>query len=533
MHKEREGDGFGRSKAASRGARDMAHPRAVSAKSVSAAAARAILRAQIRRDNLLSMNNSMRPLAKAEPSRIFIVRKRNLVYNKVDIIYREGNSLNELIDILNGGNKEELKAFLNLYSKPIYERALALRNDKEDARACAKRTMAQIVRLAKQGRLLYDIDAQLMRLTDICCNDSAYEKMLLGDMVEEVLAESDEEEEALQSQQAEADETAHGETAHSAATHGFDDVSTHETATPRAAAQAPVMQAPVAHAPIAQAPVMQTPPAKTLPAQTPLDSATTLHGRKDAKPSVVPFGQRVLAPSAPPLDDVVRQASAEAADELEFSGAHISAGRTDGAAVTPIPAVTPTPAVAPTPPAKPARKARQEPEPEPLEAEDDIFDDVEDDTFSPAAQARARREAKKREKEEKRLAAKEKKRQKTDMYDLDEPDDEDVSESDEDELSLFGEEEDKRGRRARAKKPKAPRAGHNDFLDGDDEEDDYSGDEEDTRVSPGMVVLIFVLAVIVVLFVWILIVKLSTMGVINMSDFGFADWFNQNIFKLY
>lgn len=386
--------------------------------------------------------------------------------------------MNELIDILNGGNKEELKAFLNLYSKPIYERALALRNDKEEARACAKRTMAQVVRLAKQSRLSYDIDAQLMYITDICCDDAAYEKMLLGDMVEEVLAQSDGEEAAIgtEAQPPQAEQAAPAKDTAFAAEQ------------PRSVEPAPVI-------------VRQRSSAEAVSA--------TLDESEDVKPAVVPFvpreaAPREAAPTATPLDEVMKLASMETAQELEFiapeGGERAQrANSAKKAAVKPLP-----------------REIEAELE---SEIEDDIFAADEDDTFSPAAQRRARREAKKRDKEEKRRAAKE---ATTDMYDLDLPDEEDN-----DELLLFGEDGEMQGKR---KKARAPRAKRNDFLD---DEEEYSNDDEEQRVSPGMVVLIFVLAVIVVLFVWILIVKLSTMGVINMSDFGFADWFNKNIFKLY
>lgn len=396
-----------------------------------------------------------------------------MVYNKIDIMYREDSILNELIDMLNGGNKEELKAFLNLYSKPIYERALALKSDREEARACAKRTMAQVVRLAKQGRLSYEIDAQLMRLTDICCNDAAYENMLLGDMVDEVIAESDDEEAAPAEPVASASEQTPPPPAQQPAAYAQETAAAPEVFEP----EAPEQPSEYAYA----APVKSRP--------------------------VVPFTPPQAAPSAMPLNEAVRQAAAETAEELDCF---------NHAASAPV-------FQAPYENADAAEQGCKDDS----EPDEDIFSDDADDTFSPAAQRRARREAKKREQEQKRLAAKEAKRKQPDMYDLDMPDDED-DESD-GELTLFGGDGEKPG--AKVKKPKARRARLNDFDDDDSDGDE--DDEDEQRVSPGMVVLIFVLAVIVVLFVWVLIVKLSTMGVINMSDFGFADWFNQNIFKLY
>ena len=48
-----------------------------------------------------------------------------------------------------------------------------------------------------------------------------------------------------------------------------------------------------------------------------------------------------------------------------------------------------------------------------------------------------------------------------------------------------------------------------------------------------MVVLIFTLSLITIALVWVLLVKLMYVGAIPKFDFGFAEWFNAHMFKLY
>ena len=48
-----------------------------------------------------------------------------------------------------------------------------------------------------------------------------------------------------------------------------------------------------------------------------------------------------------------------------------------------------------------------------------------------------------------------------------------------------------------------------------------------------IVLLIFIMALITLALVWVLVVKLMYMGIIPKADFGFAEWFNANLFRLY
>lgn len=58
-------------------------------------------------------------------------------------------------------------------------------------------------------------------------------------------------------------------------------------------------------------------------------------------------------------------------------------------------------------------------------------------------------------------------------------------------------------------------------------------EDEDETTSPLLVIAIILLSMLVVFLVWILIVKLMASGVLPNFDFGFANWFNTHIFKLY
>lgn len=69
------------------------------------------------------------------------------------------------------------------------------------------------------------------------------------------------------------------------------------------------------------------------------------------------------------------------------------------------------------------------------------------------------------------------------------------------------------------------------FDDGED--DEPRGGKRRRSGGVGMVLLILLLLVLVAALVWMLVVMLMTRGVLPMADFGFADWFNTNIFKLY
>ena len=58
-------------------------------------------------------------------------------------------------------------------------------------------------------------------------------------------------------------------------------------------------------------------------------------------------------------------------------------------------------------------------------------------------------------------------------------------------------------------------------------------DEADRKPSVFIVLLIFIMALITLALVWVLVVKLMYMGIIPKADFGFAEWFNANLFRLY
>ena len=98
----------------------------------------------------------------------------------------------EMIALLNSGNKAELRAFLKLYTRPVYERALAITKSEEDAIRVTRRVTSEVSVLALRGKLEEDIDAQLMALTDACCS----EDMFFARLVEDTLRDYPEEKRA-------------------------------------------------------------------------------------------------------------------------------------------------------------------------------------------------------------------------------------------------------------------------------------------------------------------------------------------------
>lgn len=48
-----------------------------------------------------------------------------------------------------------------------------------------------------------------------------------------------------------------------------------------------------------------------------------------------------------------------------------------------------------------------------------------------------------------------------------------------------------------------------------------------------IVLLIFLLAIVTLALVWVLVVKLMYLGILPKADFGFAEWFNAHLFRLY
>lgn len=87
----------------------------------------------------------------------------------------------EMVALLNSGNKAELRAFLKLYTRPVYERALAITKNEADAIRVTRRVTSEISVLALRGKLEEDIDAQLMALTDSCCSEDIFFARLVED----------------------------------------------------------------------------------------------------------------------------------------------------------------------------------------------------------------------------------------------------------------------------------------------------------------------------------------------------------------
>lgn len=86
-----------------------------------------------------------------------------------------------MVALLNSGNKAELRAFLKLYTRPVYERALAITKNEADAIRVTRRVTSEISVLALRGKLEEDIDAQLMALTDSCCSEDIFFARLVED----------------------------------------------------------------------------------------------------------------------------------------------------------------------------------------------------------------------------------------------------------------------------------------------------------------------------------------------------------------
>lgn len=91
-----------------------------------------------------------------------------------------------MIKLLNSGDKRELRAFLTLYAKPIYDRAFAITNDEVDAKRVTRRVIAEITMLAAKGELSEDVDGQLMKLTDSCCSEDLFFAKLVDDTMTEL-----------------------------------------------------------------------------------------------------------------------------------------------------------------------------------------------------------------------------------------------------------------------------------------------------------------------------------------------------------
>lgn len=92
----------------------------------------------------------------------------------------------EMVRLLNGGDRRELRAFLTLYARPVYERALAITCDEIEAKRVTRRVISETAMLAAKGALEEDVDAQLMRLTDACCSEDLFFARLVDDTMKEL-----------------------------------------------------------------------------------------------------------------------------------------------------------------------------------------------------------------------------------------------------------------------------------------------------------------------------------------------------------
>lgn len=92
----------------------------------------------------------------------------------------------EMIKLLNSGDKKELHAFLKLYARPIYERALAITGNDADAKRVTRRAITETALLAAKGALEDDVDVQLMSLTDACCSEDIFFEKLVDDTMNEL-----------------------------------------------------------------------------------------------------------------------------------------------------------------------------------------------------------------------------------------------------------------------------------------------------------------------------------------------------------
>lgn len=92
----------------------------------------------------------------------------------------------EMIKLLNNGDQRELRAFLTLYARPVYERAFAITGDDGDAKRVTRRVISETALLAVKGKLEEDVDAQLMALTDACCSEDLFFARLVDDTMREL-----------------------------------------------------------------------------------------------------------------------------------------------------------------------------------------------------------------------------------------------------------------------------------------------------------------------------------------------------------
>lgn len=106
---------------------------------------------------------------------------------------------------------------------------------------------------------------------------------------------------------------------------------------------------------------------------------------------------------------------------------------------------------------------------------------------------------------------------------------ESTSGSEDDDVELFMPSPRKRG--ARRAESVAPSLLVDEDLPLQDDDDE---DMEPASGGTGLALLIIVLTLVAAGLLWVIAVKLMTLGYLGgVSDFGFADWFNKNLFKFY
>lgn len=104
----------------------------------------------------------------------------------------------EMIALLNSGDKRELRAFMQLYSKKIYERALDITGNETASKDAVRQVLAKVAALAGEGALKENIDVQLMTLTDAVCSAPVFAAPLAAAEEEAPLQEAPAQQEETQ-----------------------------------------------------------------------------------------------------------------------------------------------------------------------------------------------------------------------------------------------------------------------------------------------------------------------------------------------
>ncbi len=89
----------------------------------------------------------------------------------------------------------------------------------------------------------------------------------------------------------------------------------------------------------------------------------------------------------------------------------------------------------------------------------------------------------------------------------------------------------RKGKNKRFKDGEVPDLFGDDAVIQEDEYDELS--EERSKGGGILALLIIVLTLVAAGLLWVIAVKLASLGYLGISDFGFADWFNEHLFKFY